>query len=449
MRQRSTWNQNEIAQRTAAMSRTADPYAMNQDHLKQQPPADKYLTGDPSAFAEDVAPNDWSVEYSGGQVKRNEIGQPEMRGDTFNHAEKTASSEKVLIARADLATTVARLMLAGRKFSSMEEGEKVVEDQSVALMNLSDSDLVQTFQRLSNQQQDQQAQAGQQQQQVGQQQAQGGYQQQQAQQQAPQQGMQQQGQQQDQQAGQQQEQVGQQQMMGQQQVEAMVQKMVQEAMKQQAQQQGQKMAQDQQQQQAGQQQQQQAGQQQQAQQDQQQQAGQQQQQAGYQQQQAGQQQQAQQQAQGASAIEQQAGQQQGQGMMTEAHEDELLNQMLMPSAPAGTSEVDIQLEPAPMDVGEVQLGPEDDVLRTLFANQETQDAQEAQQSQGQQQQQEQGKQASVRTASTRVVGTRPTAGVGRIGGAGAPPVKGDEINKLTSLWNSAPDVSDAFGMRRS
>ena len=84
MRERTTWNRDSVKQ--AATQRQADPYAMNQDHLSQQPKADKYVTGDPSTFAEDVTqPNTWDVEYANGQTKRDEIGMPEKRPETYTH----------------------------------------------------------------------------------------------------------------------------------------------------------------------------------------------------------------------------------------------------------------------------------------------------------------------------------------------------------------------------
>ena len=102
----------------------------------------------------------------------------------------------------------------------------------------------------------------------------------------------------------------------------------------------------------------------------------------------------------------------------------------------------IELETPIMDTGDIGLGPEDDVLRSLFANDETQ-AQEEIQQQGEGQQ----KQASMRTASTRTVGTRPTGGVSRIGGGATPSSKNaSEIDRMTGLWASAPDVSEAFGL---
>ena len=85
MRVRTTWNEEAIAKR-ASMGKQADPYLMNQDHVKVQPKVDAYANGDPSSWAEDVnEENRWEAEYSGGQTSRNEIGMPELRKETFNH----------------------------------------------------------------------------------------------------------------------------------------------------------------------------------------------------------------------------------------------------------------------------------------------------------------------------------------------------------------------------
>ena len=114
------------------------------------------------------------------------------------------------------------------------------------------------------------------------------------------------------------------------------------------------------------------------------------------------------------------------------------------------ADMDIQLDTPSMDVGEIQLSPgEDDTLRQLFANNpEYKNAQEAA-GQGQDDQGQQGQQKQahvVRTASMRTVGTRPTAGVSQIGGvsSNAGAATGRD---LSSLWNSAPDVREVFGMR--
>ena len=418
MRERTTWNRDSI--RTAAYNRTADPYTMNQDH--PQPGADDYTIGDSSDFAEDVSPNRWESEYSGGAVRRNEIGMPEFRAETF----KSAAPEVVLLKKADLTLKVARLMLP--KTAS----EAAVEDQAYSLMYMPDAELVGTFDRLANDGQPQQQVAQGQQQQVAQ-----------DQQQQVAQGQQQQVAQ------------GQQQQVADQGIEAMVAQAVQQAMQQQ--QCACKTAQDQEQ--EGQEQAQQA--QQQAQQKQaraikalvDQQVAQ-----AMQQQQAQQQGQPQQQvAQGQQQQVAQGQQQQvsqGQQMPPVQGDDALLDEMLM-GPDIELNDVDqgqdfgIEMEAPIMDTGDVVLGPEDDALRSLFANQETEDAEQAQQAQDQGQQQ---KQASVRTASTRTVGTRPSQGVSRVGGVGgavtAPSNGGGEVNKLASLWTSAPDVRDAFGINR-
>jgi hypothetical protein len=477
MRERTTWNRDQV---TAATNRTADPYAMNQDHLQQQPKADKYLTGDPSTFAEDITePNTWDREYAGGTTKRDEIGLPAFREETFNHAEKSASmDEKTLVKKADLCTTVARMILRGRKFASPEAATEAVESQAVALMYMPSADLINTASRLASQEDFPGGQTWPSNfaaQEEGQQ-PQGGQQQQQAQQEGQQQG---QGQQ-EQQGGQQQQGAMQQQAI-QKCMEALQKGDQQGAMAalQQVQQQHQaadydakkgpainppgygpengpqaggvksvpgtkgarSAAEEGQQQGQGQQQQQQGGQQQQ-----QQQGGQQQQSAEdkaldqmlqQQQQQQGQQQ------------GQPQGQGQGQGGQQAAGyqtaDDQLLDDMLMGPQGGGMSEVDIEMEPSTMDMGEVVLSSTDDeVLKTLFANEETQDAEQAQQAQ----QQKQGgmSRTASTNASTRTLGTRPTGGVSRVGGAPSGGTRND-IDTLSNFWASAPDVREAFNIR--
>jgi hypothetical protein len=516
-RERSTWNVNAIAKR--AGMKVADPYLMNQDHVNQQPSADEYVIGGPSEFAEDIHPaaGTWEAEYANGQVKRNEIGMPDMRGDTFNHPEKTAS-EEVITKKAALCVAIARKMLP--KTASPVE----IEDQGFSLMYLPDAEVMATYTRLAaqdqdqqDQQQQQQVQAAQQQDQQQQQQVQAAQQQDQQDQQqqqqqvqaAQQQDQQQQGQQvqagqippqflenvkkkkeeaegkkdddkgqqksaqqdqgqqdhgqQQQKQAQQDQQQGQQDQGQQKQAEMQQQGMQQQlaALIQQAQQIQQQLAQSQQQQ-AQTQQQQQAGQQQQQAQTQQQQAQTQQQQAGQQQQQAQMQQQSQAQ-QVAQAVQQaiQNGQdpvaaaqqcmaQYQQQAQTQQQGNNEIDQMLAEQGQIEpVADMDIQLDTPNMDVGEIQLSPEeDDTLRQLFSNnQEYKNAQEAAGQQDQDQGQQQQKQAHVtRTASMRTVGTRPTGGVSQIGGSNrtASSAQGTD---LSTLWNSAPDVREAFGMR--
>lgn len=407
MRERTTWNRDLIKQ--AASAKRADPYLMNQDHVNKQPPADKYVTGDPSTFAEDIHPSKdtWEVEYQNGQVKRNEIGMPEMRKDTFNHPEKTASKD-VLLKKANLCIRLAQMMLnQGGKTAS----DQAIEDQSVALMHLPDNELVDTFNRLAGEEEESKEAEGQEQQKQAEQQMQS-QQMQQAMDQCKaalaagdQQGFQAALQQMVQAQMQQQAQPQQQAPMaqGQQTVEQIVQAAVKRAMEQVQAQPQQQAPQAQQQPQAP---------------------------------------QAQQQAPAVQAQQPQAPQAQQQPQEPVA-DDALLDEMLMePGDPGGMSEMDIELEAPNMDVGDVGLGPEDEVLKTLFANDDEGGGEQEQQGQGEQQ-----KQAGMsRTASTRTVGTRPSGGVSKVGG-GAPAGRGGaEADKLAGLWSSAPSVKDAFGM---
>ena len=414
MRERSTWNRDEVVKKVAGLQKQADPYTMNQDH--PQPAADKYVTGDPSTFAEDVhTPNTWDVEYKGDEVKRDEIGMADYRPDTFNHPEKTAAQRETLHKKSKLCVAVARLMLAGQKTASL----KAIEDQAFALMHMPDEALISTHKRLAGEQGDedegdegQEKQAQQDEKDEGQQeqakQAQqdekkdeGGQEQaKQAQDQA-----QQDDQGQDKQAKDDQNDkanknwptkeasvlVGQ--------VVASLQagnfKSAQEQIQQLVQQQT---------------------------------AGMDQQQLAQQIQQMIQQAMGQQQMPPAQQAQQVPVQQQ-----VQVSDEQVLDQMLAQDNCGPMAEVDIQMDPAQMDVMAGELGPEDEALRTLFAqDDEAKDEGE-----------QQAKQANIRTASNRTVGTRPTAGVAKLGGAAS---SGNGAPDLSSLWQSAPDVRDVFGM---
>jgi len=386
MRERSTWNREEIVKK-AGLDKKADPYTMNQDH--PQPKADKYVTGDPSSFAEDVhSPNTWETEYSGDEVKRNEIGMPEMRGDTFNHSEKTAS--EVMLKKADLCIAVARLMLAGKKTAS----EQAIEDQAFALMFTPDRELIATYNRLAEDQeeakQESKSDEGQEKQaeQKDEEKSEDKAEQKQAQEESKSEekkdeGQEKQAQGQDQESekkddeGQDKQAQGQDQQM--QQMAQQIQQMIQSGQLAQAQQQIQQMMQ---------------------------------------------------QAQGQQQMQQAPVQQQA--------DDQVLDQMLAQDSCGPMAEADIQMEPAPMDVGMGDLGPEDEILRQLFANDDEQ---------GEDDDQDQKKQATIRTASTRTVGTRPTAGVSRIGGGASSSADQGSVESLSSLWESAPDVRSHFGIK--
>ena len=432
MRERTTWT------RSAAQNKVADPYLMNQDHVSQQPKADDYVIGDPSTFAEDVHPSKdtWEAEYAGGQVKRNEIGMAEMRADTFKHPEKTAVDQALLLKKADLCIKTAGLMLR-------TANETAIEDQAVALMSLPNTDLISTYTRLAHGEQEApvamyagaqaiqaaKLEAAQQQvasltQQAQKCMAQGDFQAaqdcmaqaQDCMAQAPQ-GQKLAQQEQEEQQGEKKEEEPKAQ-------EPKAQAKQAQAQGQQAQgQQGEKKEEEP------------KAQAKKAQQIQSEQI-----QAAVQQ--AVQQVMAQMMGQQA----QQAPQESGMGSMAD---DQALADLLMvdPGMDAEMSEMGIEMEPAPMDVGEISFAPEDDVLMTLFANDQdqAQGQKEQDQAQGQQDQaqQAQAKQAMSRTASTRTVGTRPTQGVSRVGSSPAVNANSD-INRLAALWPSAPDVSDAF-----
>jgi hypothetical protein len=364
---------------------------MNQDHVNNQPAPDEYDIGGPSDFAEDVHPSKgtWEAEYANGQVKRNEIGMPEMRND------KTAT-EVEMVKKASLAVAVARAMLKSASSSA-------IEDQASRLMKLADEDLVETYKALvanddSEEDQEQDGQDKQAQQQADQDQVeaqdkQGGelppalkkFNEEKAEKaedkdqgdkkaQSQQQGQQDQGKQ-----AQMDQQAQMQQMMAQ--VQQMQQMLAQ--MQQQGQSTQQVMAQSQQQQQS----------------------------------------------------EQDQGKQAQACMQQPTADDQVIDQMLAQQEPV-MSDMGIEMDAPSMDTGDFMMTEQDDVmLSQIFATEET-EAQQAQQ-QGQ-------KQAhAVRTAATRTVGTRPSQGVSGLGGLSASKGESD----LSSIWSSAPDVRDAFGIR--
>jgi hypothetical protein len=443
MRERSTWIPDQIAKRAAAVGKTADDPAVlnNPEHLKEQPSAEKYLTGGPSDFAEDVAAPNWKAEYSGGETKRNEIGMPEVRPDTFNHAEKTAGqqdeeSDDLLEKKADVCLKLAKRMLKNAS-------ESMIEDQALAFMHMPDALLVETATRLAQQDDEGQGQ-GQQQDKQAQQQDQDDKGQQQDKQAQQQDGDK--GQQQDKEAGQipenflkkdddkkdeEKKEAGQipenfkkkddegQDKSQQQDKEAALTKLAQQAC--QAFQQGNPML---------------------AQQTIQQMV-----------------QQAQQQGQPMEQLSQQIQQmiqnamgqpQQPMAQQQVPQDDQLLDQMLqvqatdsaLPSATASAS-MDIQLEGPSMDVTEVKLGSDDEALTALFASHtEVREAAQAHALST-------GAPAPVagmtRTAAAKTVGTRPNGGVSQLGGGSSAPSGGGEIDKLSDLWASAPDVKNVFG----
>lgn len=428
MRERTTWNRESIARVAAASTKVAeDPRAMNQDHLKQQPAADKYDIGGPSDFAEDVHPSGgtWKAEYSGGEVKRNEIGMPEMRGDTFNHSEKTAAQqqeeEEQLEKKATVCIRLAKSMLPKTASESM------IEDQAVAFMHLPDSALIESIARLASDEEEQEQQDGQKQAQdqqqadeeqkkQAQQQQEQDEQKKQAQQQADEE-QKKQAQQQQQQADEEKKQAGQipenfkkkdEGEEDEQKKQAAVGRLFKKACDAMAQ--GNPLAA--------------------------QQAVQEMTQMG------GLQMQSQQQLQDQvmALVQQAMSQQQQPAPQQQQGDDQLLDQMLQQQdvqAAVDPTFGDIQLDGPNMDVGEAKMGSEDEVLNTLFASHtEVREASLAQSIQTG---------SPVRTASTRTVGTRPTAGVAHLGGGVSAPSSSSDVDKLAGLWQSAPDVKNVFG----
>ena len=454
MRERTTWSREEIAKRAAG--RTADdPRAMNQDHFSQQPADDEYVTGGPSEFAEDVTPPNWKVEQSGGETKRNEIGMPDMLPDTF----KTAGlDEETLTKKAEVCIRVARQMLAGA-------GESAIEDQAYALMHMPDVELIQTADRLAKgqvppefleQQQKMKDKAkdkdesddegqGQQQKKQGQQQKQQGQQQDEDEEDDGQQKQAKKSQ------DEEEEEIDVEEVEQQKQAaykvaakaiqagdvegfqgainDIVAHTLTLTAQQQKQQQQKQQQDQDKQSEEGDEGQDKQAGQ-------------------GCMN--AQQVEQMIQQAIDAKTMGQQLQQQLGQQlqqpqMQQQLSDDQLLDQMLQDQGEVQQMpQIDVQLEGAPMDIGETPLGPEDEILGQLFAaNKEVQQATQAQALQD-------GlaapaPMAPIKTASTRTVGTRPTGGVSQIGGSGSANVPGTgDVDKLSGLWRSAPDVSGVF-----
>lgn len=431
-RERTTWNHEEIAKK-AALTKKADPYLMNQDHVKGQPSADKYTIGDPSDFAEDVHPSKgtWEAEYANGQVKRNEIGMPEMRSDTFNHPEKTAAQvEAEIVKKAALAVNVARAMLKSASNSA-------VEDQAARLMKLSDEDLVATYKAIVAEDDDEgQDDADEQDKQAGElppwlkkdddkkdddKKDDDKKEEKKAQDQGQQQDKPEEKQAQDQAEEKKDQDQGKQAQLDQvaqlSQVVSQLQQQVAQMQQAQAPQVVQAQAQDEKKEEP-------AQEQKQAQMD--------------QQAQAQQIQSAMQQAIANGQDPIQAAQQAIQSCMGQpmANDADLIDDMLT-QQDQHDSGMGIELEAANMDTGDLSVTADDAILNQLFASQEDEDAQQAQ---GQQQ-----KQAAVRTASTRTVGTRPTQGVSQLGGLPSAGKGGD--NKLENIWASAPDVREVFGTR--
>lgn len=150
MRTRSTWTKPEGSEtpRQAATQRKADIYTMNQEH--PQPSATEYESGDPDSWAETPTTNkSVEQEYEGDHVKRNEIGFPEFRDDTWKHKDsekwndgkKYDNSKTAAERKASAAGRIARALLR-------TENQELVREAAVDLMALPDAVIASTMRRL-------------------------------------------------------------------------------------------------------------------------------------------------------------------------------------------------------------------------------------------------------------------------------------------------------------
>ena len=332
MRERTTWNRQEIAGRSEKTA--GDPMMMDKGYMEDQPSDDEYLTGGPSEFAEDVHP------YESEETERDEIGLPEFQESTH----MAAHEEETLVKKAEVCVKVARSLLGN-------VDEAVIEDQALAFMSLSDKDLIDTALRLAKEEEEAEEAEEKEEEEAEEAEEKEEEKAEEAEEKEEEKA---------EEAEEKEEEKAEEKKASQ---EAMytaeqVEVMIQEAMAKQH-----------------------------------------------------------------SC--------QGEDHMEDAMIDEMLQEPM-----EGDPEADIELEGIPMDIGEVEMAEGDQVLSELFAtNVEVQQARAAHSI-------ETG--IPVRTASTRTVGTRPTAGVSQIGGAASPSGPSEETDKLSNLWRSAPDVSDVF-----
>jgi len=139
-------------------SRRSDIYDMNSDHT--QPSYDAYAKGDPDAWAESKHPSDLWL----GEEPRDEIGMPQARGDMgavpprprpeFNRQDdmgddmdprasrRGSRKEKTNLRRkASRCIRIAKALLGA-------VSERIIEDQAVELMTLSDKGILSTLARI-------------------------------------------------------------------------------------------------------------------------------------------------------------------------------------------------------------------------------------------------------------------------------------------------------------
>ena len=149
MRQRSTRKQTP---RSASTQRRADDiYTMNREGGNPQPAVTEYENGDPSAWAEDVnSGSSVEKEYAGGAVKRNDIGFPEFRDDTWSHAGTRPWGKGGQYDNAKLAATQRKAEACERVARALlrTTDEKMIEETALDLMNLPSKSLVATLKRM-------------------------------------------------------------------------------------------------------------------------------------------------------------------------------------------------------------------------------------------------------------------------------------------------------------
>jgi hypothetical protein len=141
MRERLTWQKNSNP-RQAATQRRADIYEMNQEH--PQPGATDYESGNPDEWAETPASNkSVELEYDGDHVKRNEIGLPEFRADTWDHKDSDKWNGKGKYDNQRLATEQrARLAMRIASHALRTDNKTLVEHVALNLMGAPDKVLV-------------------------------------------------------------------------------------------------------------------------------------------------------------------------------------------------------------------------------------------------------------------------------------------------------------------
>jgi len=129
MRQRISWDKEKVAE----IMKQADPYTMNQD--RKNPPAEKYRTGDPSAWGEDQN-KDKPWESEG----RDETGHPAPEKDEARRA--AVKQARLLEDKALKCLTIVSRMLPGADAS-------IIEEQALDLMFLPERSVMATTQRQS------------------------------------------------------------------------------------------------------------------------------------------------------------------------------------------------------------------------------------------------------------------------------------------------------------